>query len=49
MSVFRYAGGLGTYDVLLADRIVMTTDALDALEGVSAPAASAETEAGEGS
>src|SRR5207244_6119902 len=44
-----YAGGLGTYDVLLADRIVMTTDALDALEGVSASAASAETEAGDGS
>ena len=44
-----YAGGLGTYDVLLADRIVVTTDALDALEGVSASAASAEAEAGEGS
>jgi large subunit ribosomal protein L4 len=27
-----YAGGLGTYDVLRADRIVFTTDALDALE-----------------
>lgn len=44
-----YAGGLGTYDVLLADRIVMTTDALDALEGVSAAAATAGAEAGEGS
>ena len=43
-----YAGGLGTYDVLLADRIVMTTDALDALEGVSPPAVTVETEAGEG-
>jgi large subunit ribosomal protein L4 len=31
-----YAGGLGTYDVLLADRVLVTTDALDALEGVAA-------------
>jgi len=28
-----YAGGIGTYDVLLADQIVFTADALDALEG----------------
>jgi large subunit ribosomal protein L4 len=44
-----YAGGLGTYDVLLADRIVVTTEALDALEGLAAglPTATAETEAGE--
>jgi large subunit ribosomal protein L4 len=28
-----YAGGIGTYDVLLADQIVITADALDALEG----------------
>jgi len=28
-----YARGIGTYDVLLADRIVITADALDALEG----------------
>jgi large subunit ribosomal protein L4 len=28
-----YAGGLGTYDVLLADHLVMTAEALDALEG----------------
>jgi large subunit ribosomal protein L4 len=28
-----YAGGLGTYDVLLADRILLTVDAIDALEG----------------
>ena len=28
-----YAGGLGVYDVLLADRIVVTTAALDVLEG----------------
>jgi hypothetical protein len=34
---------------LLADRIVVTTDALDALEGVAARAVSAQTEAGEGS
>ena len=27
-----YAGGLGTYDVLLADHLVITADALDALE-----------------
>ena len=31
-----YAGGLGTYDVLLADRVLVTTEALDALEGVAA-------------
>lgn len=30
-----YAGGLGVYDVLLADRVLVTTDALDALEGGS--------------
>ena len=30
-----YAGGIGTYDVLLADHIVITADALDALEGSS--------------
>ena len=30
-----YAGGLGTYDVLLADRILFTTAALDAIEGGS--------------
>ncbi len=28
-----YAGGLGTYDLLLADRVLVTTAALDALEG----------------
>jgi large subunit ribosomal protein L4 len=28
-----YAGGLGTYDVLWADRVLVTTSALDALEG----------------
>jgi large subunit ribosomal protein L4 len=37
-----YAGGLGTYDVLWADRMLVTIGALDALEG-SAP------EAGQGS
>ncbi len=31
-----YAGGLGTYDLLLADRVLVTTEALDALEGVAA-------------
>ncbi|MGH2539954.1 MAG: 50S ribosomal protein L4 [Actinomycetota bacterium] len=30
-----YAGGLGTYDVLLADRVVLTADALDAIEGAA--------------
>lgn len=30
-----YAGGLGTYDVLLADRVLFTGPALDALEGPS--------------
>ncbi len=35
-----YAGGLGTYDVLWADRVLLTDDALDALEGKgSAPEA----------
>ena len=28
-----YAGGLGTYDLLLADRVLVTSAALDALEG----------------
>jgi large subunit ribosomal protein L4 len=31
-----YAGGLGTYDVLLADRVVFTGDAIDALQGSEA-------------
>jgi hypothetical protein len=30
-----YAGGLGTYDVLWADRVLLTTAAIDALEGLS--------------
>lgn len=29
-----YAGALGVYDVLLADRVLFTVDALDAVEGV---------------
>lgn len=37
-----YAGGLGTYDVLRADRVLLTGDALDALEGKGSV-----TEAGE--
>jgi large subunit ribosomal protein L4 len=41
-----YAGGLGTYDVLLADRVVITTEAIDALEGGSKPAAAADTPEG---
>ena len=45
-----YARGLGTYDVLLADHLVFTADALDALEGssdggdASTPAEKAEAE-----
>jgi large subunit ribosomal protein L4 len=38
-----YAGGLGTYDVLLADRMVITTDAIDVLEGTPEPAAAVGT------
>ena len=30
---WRYAGGLGTYDLLWADRVLFTAAALDALEG----------------
>jgi large subunit ribosomal protein L4 len=30
-----YAGGLGTYDVLLADHLLVTTEALDALEAAA--------------
>ena len=41
-----YAGGLGTYDVLLADRVVITTEAIDALEGGSKPSAAADTPEG---
>jgi large subunit ribosomal protein L4 len=37
-----YAGGLGTYDVLLADRVLLTADALDAIQG----GATANDEAG---
>jgi ribosomal protein L4 len=29
-----YAGGLGVYDLLLADRVLLTVAALDAIEGV---------------
>jgi large subunit ribosomal protein L4 len=42
-----YAGGLGTYDVLRADRVLLTGAALDAIEG--APAADPGAEAGEAS
>jgi large subunit ribosomal protein L4 len=45
-----YAGGLGTYDVLLADRVVITADAIDALEGAGTPASGGDaTRGGEGS
>jgi large subunit ribosomal protein L4 len=33
MVKFGYAGGLGTYDVLLADHVLFTADAIDALTG----------------
>ena len=43
-----YANGLGTYDVLLADRIVLTAGALDALDrGPSARAAGQASDAEE--
>jgi large subunit ribosomal protein L4 len=32
-----YAGGLGVYDLLLADRVLFTSAALDALEGAAGP------------
>jgi large subunit ribosomal protein L4 len=32
-----YAGGIGTYDVLLADRVIITAAAIDALQGVPSP------------
>ena len=31
-----YAGGLGVYELIAADKVVLTTDALDALEGTAA-------------
>jgi large subunit ribosomal protein L4 len=37
-----YAGGLGVYEVIAADRVVLTEEALDALTGVRPAAASAE-------
>jgi large subunit ribosomal protein L4 len=43
-----YAGGVGTYDVLLADRVVITAAAVDALEGERTTAPE-PAEEGEGS
>jgi len=40
-----YAGGLGVYDLLLADRVLVTTTALDVLEGAGA---SVKAEGGDG-
>ena len=37
-----YAGGLGTYDLLRADRVLFTSDAIDRLSGAAAPAGTAE-------
>ena len=42
-----YAGGLGTYDVLWADKVLVTTAAVDALEGSTQEKGSAP-EAGDG-
>jgi ribosomal protein L4 len=36
MVKVAYAGGIGTYDVLLADHVVFTGEALDALAGGAA-------------
>jgi large subunit ribosomal protein L4 len=45
-----YAGGVGTYDVLLADRVVVTAAAVDALEGQRSSATASEpAEEGDGS
>jgi large subunit ribosomal protein L4 len=38
-----YAGGLGTYDVLWADRVLLTGAALDALEGSTPKGSTPET------
>jgi large subunit ribosomal protein L4 len=38
----RYAGGLGVYDVLYADRVLFTAPALDAIEGKRAETGDAE-------
>jgi large subunit ribosomal protein L4 len=38
----RYAGGLGVYDVLYADRVLFTAAALDAIEGKPAEAGTEE-------
>jgi large subunit ribosomal protein L4 len=38
----RYAGGLGVYDVLYADRVLFTVAALDAIEGKPAEAGTQE-------
>ena len=37
-----YAGGLGTYDVLRADRVLFTSEAIDRLSGAASPAGTAE-------
>jgi large subunit ribosomal protein L4 len=39
-----YAGGLGTYDLLWADRVLFTGDALDALQGTGEAKTPTETE-----
>ena len=38
---FAYAGGLGTYDLIAADRVVFTAAALDALLGIQTPSSTA--------
>jgi large subunit ribosomal protein L4 len=41
-----YAGGLGVYDLLRADRVVFTAGALDAIQGLPAAEASSADAAG---
>lgn len=43
-----YAGGLGTYDVLWADRVLLTASALDALQGNAQTDAAGATDADAG-
>jgi ribosomal protein L4 len=42
-----YAKSLGVYEIIAADRLVLTTAALDVLEGVPAQGATTTREAGE--
>ena len=44
-----YAGGLGTYDVLRADRVLLTGAALDVIEGAGGEASGRPSRGGEAS